>query len=385
VLIVHFSITRLAGAPVRLVQALQRHTPHEARLVDLERWGQFDHDVVFAEQPELALELAERADVLHLHNYLDLESQDFAPIDFGALARRGKLVLRQFHSSPDTVAARLGGDLRRVLDSQLPALVVGHNAERYYPRARVVPNLVPQDDPLYRPSNVPGSGVFFGPSERAGAWEHRWNTKGLPEVSAVLGRVQRRTGCAVRVVTGRPLSEVMDAKRQALVVVDDVVTGSYHLAGLEGLSVGRPVLAFLDARTERVLRELSGAEVPFLSVTLERAEEALVSLVSDPDRAEALGRDARAWVERHWRDRDLVAHYVEAYERPETIARQPALAIDELRDVTLPDRDWEARRRRALAARPLHVRAADSTRRGYHRLPWPVRRSVRRLLGLPVE
>ena len=80
--IVHFSKTPLAGAPIRLVHALQEHSQHEVHLVDLERWGNYQHDVVHVENPEKALALAEAADIIHLHNYLEYASDDFYPIDF---------------------------------------------------------------------------------------------------------------------------------------------------------------------------------------------------------------------------------------------------------------------------------------------------------------
>ncbi len=63
--VVHFSRTQLAGAPIRLVQALRSHTNYDVWLVDLERWGRYDHDVVHTENPARTLELAS-AGQMHL-------------------------------------------------------------------------------------------------------------------------------------------------------------------------------------------------------------------------------------------------------------------------------------------------------------------------------
>jgi hypothetical protein len=384
--IVHFSTTRLAGAPIRLVRALQAHTEHEVRLVDSERWGQFEHDIVFEESPEEAAELAAQADVIHLHNYLDYSSRDFAPVDFEALRRQDKFFIRQFHSTPQTIATHKRIPVEEVLACEIPSLVIPHCAERYYPRARVVPNIVPQNDPAYTPG-AERDGILFSPSVPTRAWVERWNTKGAPETIEVLARVGRATGCTVTTIQGRPLTEVLEAKRRALVVVDDLVTGSYHLSGLEGLSAGRPVLSFLDARISLVLRVLSGSDAnPFVNVRLEEAEGVLVDLVSEPERARALGEDARAWIERYWRDSQLVEHFVEVYERPETIVRQEALRIDDetrFAAIVAPDVAWQERRDRALAARPLHVKAAERAGQGYRLLPLRWRLGLRRLLGRP--
>lgn len=74
---IHFSIPSLAGAPIRLVQALNRLSPTQARLIDLQRYGIYDHDVVFSESHSLAQELARDADIIHLHNYMDAKSSHF--------------------------------------------------------------------------------------------------------------------------------------------------------------------------------------------------------------------------------------------------------------------------------------------------------------------
>jgi len=122
--IVHFSKTPLAGAPIRLVHALQEHSQHEVHLVDLERWGNYQHDVVHVENPEKALALAEAADIIHLHNYLEYASDDFYPIDFASLLNEGKQYVRQFHSEPKFVADEMGIDQSQLIRSSIPSLTL---------------------------------------------------------------------------------------------------------------------------------------------------------------------------------------------------------------------------------------------------------------------
>jgi hypothetical protein len=370
------------------VNALRAHTEHDVRLIDLRRWGQFDHDLVYSESPAEALELAEKADVIHLYNYLDYDSHDFSPIDFRSLRERGKLFVRQFNSAPSTVARRMGYDMSRVLDSSIPALVGAQCWERLYPKARLVPLIVPQDDPGYFPSDEPGTGILFSPGSPEPTWQRRWGAKGYKQTVALLARVTERTGCEAEVIDDdRPLADVLPAKRDRMVVVDDVVTGSFHASGLEGLCLARASLAFLDDRVQYVLREFTHSPVnPFVSVTLEDAEDVLTYLVRHPDEADELGRAGRAWIEKHWADHLLVRHFVDVYEtlaegRP--IERQPEFSLDGMRfaAIVVPDLAWAARRRRALAARSFGEKLGERLRNTYHRLPWPVRRGARALLG----
>lgn len=394
--VLHFAKSPMAGAPIRLVQALQRFTDLDVRLVDLERNGRYGRDLVFSEDRELVVELAEQADVIHFHNYLDYASTDFAPIDFDALRKAGKRLVRQFHSTPQLVARRMNCRESDVLNDPVPKLVIAQFQERYYPTARVVPNIVSETDPLYLPGDAGEYewDILFSPSLKAGAWECRWNTKGLPETRAVMREVAKRTGCRINIVTDSPLPDLMKMKRRARILIDELVTGSYHLSGLEGLCLGRPVLAYLDSRTERVLREVSGAdECPFVNVHLDGAATLLESLLEDRDRSEELGRAGRAWIERHWSARSLVQHFVSTYEDlledPGRIRRQEALSLDtaerRFQAIELPDRAYAARRADWRSSQPLARRAAAglrSLRRLLARcIPRPIKGLARAVLG----
>lgn len=390
--VVMFSKTPLAGAPIRIAQALRLHTQLDVRLVDLRRWGVFEHDHVHEEDPEKTLELAEQADVLHLFNYLDARSADFHPVDFARLAAGGKRLVRMFGSTPMLVAALMGISLEEVLRDPIPKLVIAQHPERFLPTARVVPNIVPQDDEKYLPPDQPleTAGVVYCPTRQNGAWESRWDTKGMPETVAMLEKLNRDTGFAFRTVHGRSFLEAMDVKRRAAIVVDDLVTGSYHLSALEGLALAKPVLSWLDGRTDAVLRAISGADAnPFVNVRLEDAPEVLSHLAREVEERRAVGVEGRAWLSQYWSDRDLVRHYVAAYEDlmhdPRLITRQPDLALDRtaqcFRAIALPECVHQARRRRWLASRPLPARLVDLARRLARKLPESVKRRIHSFLG----
>ncbi|EHJ47387.1 glycosyl transferase family 2 [Solidesulfovibrio carbinoliphilus subsp. oakridgensis] len=378
--IVHFSLTPLAGMPVRLAAALRRHGGLDARLVDATRFGLFGQDVVFDETPDLAVALAEAADVICLHNYLGLASTAFAPIDFAALARRGAAVLRQFHSTPELVAGTMGIPTAALLADPLPSLVIAQYPERLYPRAMVVPNFVPEDEDAYRPAaGPPDVDVFFSHTKTVGAFEDRWNTKAAPEVTALLADLHRRQGVTADIATGVPLAEALGRKRRARLVVDDLVSGSYHLTGLEGLSMAKPVLSYLDGRCLELLAAFAGtAKCPFVNVRLEDAGPALLALHADPLAATDIGALGREWLVEHWSAASRVAYYVDAYERllrdPALVSRQPEFSLDgpgrRFFAVALPEAMHEARKTAALRAALLPPPYAS----GRNFFPWRISR-----------
>jgi len=381
---VHFSKTRLAGGPWRLVHALREHTDHDVRLVDLKRWGKYHHDIVFEEEPEIALELAEQADIIQFHNYLDYHSDDFAPINFDILRRRGKAFVRQFRTDAPTVAKLLGMTTGELLNSPIPSIVIAQYPERFYPQARVVPNVVPIATPEYQPSDEDiDFDLLCTPSKMRGAWTHRWATKGGPEVAAIMERVARRTNCTTRLITGRPLTEVLAAKRRCRILIDDLVTGSYHVSGLEAMALAKPAVTFLDSRTETVLRAITGTAIsPFINVRLEDAEEVLVELVKHPQASAEWGRYSRAWIEQYWSEVVTVPHYDRVYhdllQDPTSVRRQHELQLDteahRLTAFHIPDAVHRSRRERSIALVSRPIRTALALRSTWRRLKTRMRR-----------
>ena len=356
--IIHFSITPLAGAPLRLVKATNALTKHEARLIDLKRYGaeDFGQDVVFSEEKDRAVELANDADIIHLHNYLYYDSRQFAPINFRELMLKGKLFVRQYHSNPKLLARVMGITETELLAQDIPGLVVAQFQERKYPHCMVVPNIIPENDPLYTPSEAdPKFDIFFGPTLTIGAWDARWNTKGMPEAEEIIADVCRKNRAKYKLMHKISLEQALTVKKSSRIVVDEMVTGSYHISGLEGLSQGKPVLSYLDDRARWIMGHFSGTDYsPFISVRLEDAYTVLDYLLTHPDEASEIGRESRMFVENHWSQKSLIKHFQEVYEKlandPGLICRQPELRID--RPVnrffacTLPDLIYKGRKER---------------------------------------
>lgn len=384
--IVHFSKTPLAGGPFRLIRLLQKYTNYDVRLVDLKRWGKYPHDVVHAETPEETLDLAEKADIIHFHNYLDYNSQDFTPINFNLLRKKGTVFVRQFRSEASFVARTMGITVSELLASPIPSIVIAQYPERFYPSAQVVPNAIPSEDPEYRPSfEDPSIDLLFSPTKSISAWDDRWNTKGAPETIEMMRKVEHLTGCTTKVISNRPLVEVLSEKRKSRIVLDDLVTGSYHISGVEAMCLGKAVLSYVDDRIEFVLREITGSEVcPFINVRLEDATEVLTYLLKHPEQVSSIGRAGREWIDRYWSEKVIVEHYVDVYQKliqdPSLVRRQDALRLDTIRSyfngITLPDIIYEARAKRAHNNQPFWLRVRKKLRPHFYMVRKKIKTSV---------
>jgi hypothetical protein len=325
-LALHFSITPLAGSPIRIVRALNQHTSVEARhiVLDANAYGTrtFDTDLIWQRDREEIETFLSRADILHFHHFFDLRHNPFG-LNFVDWKRGHRQIVRQFHSHPLHISRHSGFSVEEIVGSDVPQLVISQYHERYFPLARLVPNIVPISDPSYLPraSKEEDVRIFFSPSVQASAWaaetpDLRWDTKGYPEVSCLLTRLSRKhPNVVMTIAQDLPNAQCLKYRQGSSINIDDMITGSYHLSSLEGLAQGVPTFAYLDDRTQSVLREISGAtDLPWMNFRLEESEGALRALIEDATLRREIAAHSRRWMEKFWDDRLMVMHFVSAYQ-----------------------------------------------------------------------
>src|ERR1700744_1098051 len=228
--VVHVSYTPVAGSPGNIVSALNRLTDIRARHIVFNsaayRTRTFPVDIDWKTQRQQAFDAVAEADVIHIHQFFSLD-ETFGP-NFSD--RFGdKKIIRQYHSAPDLWAKGDTALVERIVRERVPQLVIAQGPERYYPFARVVPNLIPLDDPRYRPSAATQDDappiVTFSPSGRASAWRTRWETKGVPQTLALLRKLERKGLCRLQLIVDTPHDACLRIKQQAAVAIDACVTG----------------------------------------------------------------------------------------------------------------------------------------------------------------
>lgn len=373
--VVHISNTPVAGSPGKIVAALNQHTDIQARHIVCQppenRTRTFAIDIDWSAQRDEALAAIDAADVIHIHQFFsftEVIGEDLS-LRFG-----GRKVIRQFHSAPSLWAESDPKILERIANESIPHLVIAQCPERFYPHARLVPNIVPIHDPRYMPEPEAEDGlpiVVFSPSGIKSAWKRRWETKGAPQTIALLRRLERAGLCRVQLITGTPHDACLEMKKPAALVVDECVTGNYHQSGLEALSQGKPTIGHLDARAQAQLRELTGAsDLPWVDVRLEEAEPVLRELLSDGRLRSEIGQASRRWMETHYDDRILVQHYRRAYldlfNAPETFNVPRLTYAEQWRATSLQDHVWRQRRRAEMG---WLRQTADDLKRKIKRLP----------------
>lgn len=362
--VLHLSDTPLVGAPLRISRALNRLPGVTSRAavwrtkIGVYETLAFDTDLRWEHDRVEIVKLAQEADVLHLHQTVRPGSQEFPGLDLAGLAAAGVPLLRHFHSTPQFLAALSGQSVAELLACRIPRVVIAQHPERFVPDAALVPNIVFAEDaaPVLARSAGQPLRIGYAPSRFNTARSSRWDTKGYPETLAMLREVvrrSRRAGLAIEVdcIENTPHAECLNRKAACDVVLDDLVTGSYHLNTLESLVAGRAVITYLDARTQVAQEEITGGHrLPVLNLGLECAAEVLIELAREPAIARQLGEQAATWMRKHWSPEVMAARFVAIYQQvisqpshPLAYRFDPGNPLDRWNTQGGPDALWRQR------------------------------------------
>lgn len=375
--ILHLSLTPLVGAPFRICRALNLHQGVTARSAVLDTTVGaydrmvFDLDLIWAKDREEIIRLADTADVIHLHNFGDLESREFLPIDLLHAWKRGRPMVRQFHSSPWAIAAQSGTTVEAVHRCPIPRLVIAQFQARYYPTARIVPNIVFPTTSATAVNRTKKIRIGYAPTRFNSGRSSRWDTKGYFETVSMLSRLARRAKAVgipleIDVIEQVSHTECLARKSACNIFIDDLVTGSYHLNTLESLAAGSATLTYMDAATVQTVQAVTGrSDFPALNVGLEDAPGVLADLLKRPEVIASLGARSKAWMDGYWSPEAMAGHFLEAYRHAIAHPGQPFPVRTEIDEVTrawleveFNDLCWANRQSRWPRVMPQWLRAA---------------------------
>lgn len=117
--------------------------------------------------------------------------------------------------------------------------------------------------------------------------------KGTSHVLEAIERVKERREIRFQLVRNVEHSEAMRMVRSSDMVLDQFCLGSFGLAAVEGMALGKPTLCYL---TPAVAARLAGKS-PLLNVSPERLSSTIIELIDDGERRRELGMAGRHYVE----------------------------------------------------------------------------------------
>ena len=106
----------------------------------------------------------------------------------------------------------------------------------------------------------------------------------------------------------------MKRKNQCNVVIDEVVTESYHKCTLEGLATGKATICSMSEGMEAVLKRYA-PWLPVLNVWAKDLEAYLVNMIESHTDVLKIGIASRQWMEQYWRPDDIINNdFIPIYE-----------------------------------------------------------------------
>lgn len=314
--VVHLTLTPLAGAPIRIVNALNKYCDISARLINLDPlcYGNrvFPEDLVWNTDKAECLDLLSEANIIHIHHWMDLScSGNPFGINVQSLNPKAKVI---FHAHSNISFIK---ELFPDFDiNKYETVVITHCPERDFINAVKLPNIIDENDPLLVPKELTNEKlkVFFSPSSSTPLTKARWNTKGRGHVLRELKSIQREVDFELIVVENTPYLECMKLKQECDIVIDDVITGSFHMTAIEGLSMGKAVVSFMDGRTSQITTSITkSVDLPIINVRLGDLKDVLKRLMGDRDLLREIGRYSRYWIENHYSAKANSALFEEYY------------------------------------------------------------------------
>lgn len=147
-------------------------------------------------------------------------------------------------------------------------------------------------------------------------------TKGFKETHAILNKLKIKYGDRFSFVTltGTSKENVLLQKNISNVIIDECVTGNYHMSGLEGLAMGKMVIGYCNEQNINNAHKIfpSATPVPYENVRLNNLESYLDNLISDPNSMDYIcskGVENRKWMEENWALEDIIHNMLQIYER----------------------------------------------------------------------
>jgi len=308
--ILHLSDTPLSGAPLRLSNMLKKHNKDvmsaHVTWTDKVGYRDFGYDLLGCRESKESLDylIYEWADIIHYHNRW--KRQEIFKF-LGKWPPKKPSVI-QIHSP------RFSEGFLEEINSGVPLAVIAQYHVRQWPElSYIVPNVVDITElaPIKKPASIVPK-ISFAPSNTTcGGWDN----KGYHEVMQILKPMKHTAGITLDLINQRPFSEAIERKAYADLGIDEIVTGSYHLSGLEYLALGVGCFSGIDAQTEKVLKDLTGcAEQPFIRADKNSFKRILNRILMDGS-WHGLGESAREWMEKYWSPQLLSEHYLNMYRR----------------------------------------------------------------------
>ncbi|ETI67132.1 glycosyltransferase family 4 protein [Neobacillus vireti] len=301
--------TEIAGQMGIICKELRKKGHFAAGYNGFHTYLNYKGDIINTDAFEVMKELeflVENTDIFHFHN-ANTFMQDFA--DLPLLKELGKKMVMH-HWGSDVRSVRMVRKLNPYrlpptyytdleIDRQLKyvtkyidtAIVQDYEAypyvKDYYKKVFVLPLACNVEDfevsyPLVTNDNP---AIVHAPTNRS--------FKGSNHVEAAVNQLQGKAEFTYQIVEKMSHEKAIAIYKDADIIIDQLLCGTYGMFSVEAMAMGKPVVAFI--RDD--VRNKFPAELPIVQATPETLADVLLELIQNPERRHEIGRAGRRYVE----------------------------------------------------------------------------------------
>lgn len=319
--------TEIAGQMGIICKELRKRGHHAAGYNCFHTYLNYKGDIINTDAFEVMKELdfvIKNTDIFHFHN-ANTFMQDFA--DLPLLKEMGKKMVMHHWGSDvrsDRMVRKLNPyrlpptyytDLK--IDRQLKnfskyidtAIVQDYEAypyvKDYYKKVFVLPLACDVEDfEVSYPSVTNNKPVIIhAPTNRA--------FKGSDFVEAAVMQIQGKSEFTYQIVEKTSHEKAIAIYKNADIIIDQLLCGTYGMFSVEAMAMGKPVVAFI--RDD--VRNKFPADLPIVQATPETLADVLLELIQNPERRHELGKASRRYVERYHSAERVTKKLIKIYQQ----------------------------------------------------------------------
>lgn len=278
--ILHYKATPIALAPDELSKAINKYSEHESFV-----YGHGNGDNTL---------LQNKYDILHMHN----RNWNFD---------NAKKRVIQYHSEPSFVDLNISADEHMVISQY-------HATLPEFKKCKIIRNVIDFNNDMYNANPINKIRIGFSPSRLKKATY--WHDKGYDQTIAVLNKLKNEHNVEIDIITDVPLDQCIKRKSNCNIIIDEVVTPSFHRSGLEGLALGKVTICSMSNDVIDVLTKASGSTInPFINIDINNLYiEILRLLEGGIDYITEQGKASREWMEQYWSPQQIINEFISIYQ-----------------------------------------------------------------------
>ena len=310
--VLHLCRTPMAGSPGMISRIVDAYTDWDSKIFCQRTKisaGDFSIDYKDMVKQEDLFKEVSKANLLHFHNS--------GPDQWKHVPVSGKPFIVQLHSEPKV--------MNNILQKyRMHCYTLAQKHAVLYGNLPYFPNMIPIMENKYKPAHKEEGrvNIVYAPTSKVELTDYKVTCmgKGYNNTIKILQALQQRFGrkLHVEIYNQTPKEMVLRAKRKADIVIDEVVTGGYHLSSLEAMSMGCVPVSYLQPEVSKIICNIancSTSDLPWVNTHINKLGEELARLIelklTDKNKFKEYSKRSRRWMKEHWHPEKLSKRYFE--------------------------------------------------------------------------